>query len=228
MMVGKKYITKRDSIFDIMSMFDVSEEELYSKYNNKEFVNKLTSQVLEQCLFLNFTKDIEHKLNNLCAITYNRDKRSPIEYALDLVYGWLIEDIITIYLNRKGFNAKLIGADKDREFLKKKTISTDADLIINGRAADIYADMDGYWNKTDSLDLRINKYHKLIQEKSILIGVSPKECQMLLLDFSRDIDIEVRANPLWGGKQVATVSNINRKLIELDNFKSDLYNIIHN
>lgn len=228
MMLSKKYITKRDSIFDVMAMFDVSEEELYSKYNNKEFVNKLTSQVLEQCLFLSFTKDTEHKLNNLCAITYNRDKRTPVEYALDLVYGWLVEDIVTIYLNKKGFNAKLVGADKDREFLKKKSISADADLIVNGRAADIYADMDGYWNKTDRLDLRINKYHKLVQEKSILIGVSPKECQMLVLDFSRDVEVEIGPNPLWGGKQVATVSNVNRKLIELDNFKSDLYNIIHN
>jgi hypothetical protein len=228
MTVAKKYITKRDSIFDLMHMFDVSEEELHAKYNSKQFINKLTSPVIDQCLSLNFSKETEHKLNNLCAITYNRDKRTPIEYALDLVYGWLTEDIVTIYLNRKGFNAKLIGADKDREFLKSKSVSSDADLIIDGRAADIYADMDGYWAKTGTLDLRINKYKKLVQEKSILIGVSSKFEQILLLDFSTNIDVEIRSNPNWGGKEVATINNINRKVIELDNFKSDLYNIIHN
>lgn len=228
MTFSKKYFDKQLSVVSAMKMFDVSRDDVLNLYPGGDFEASLTRNSLSQIMSLNVDDSLKEKLDKLCNISFTRDRRTPIEYAADLTFGWVIEDIILIYLNLNGFVADLVGADKDREFLSNSKISSDADMEINGRTADIYVDLDGYWTKNDSLDLRMSKYNKLVKEKSILIGVSPKNCQLLVLDFSKDIDIEIRQNPLWGGKEVATIKNIKNLFVGLDKFTSDLYNITHN
>lgn len=170
------------------------------------------------------TKD---KLNEICNITFTRDRRTPVEYALDLVFGWVVEDTILVYLNNKGIDAELVGADKFREFLSSGKIKSDSDMVIEGRNTDIYVDLDGYWSKNNSLDLRMSKYNKMIKQESLLIGVSPQDSKIILLDLAEKHEIEIRNNPLWGGKEVATINNVSEKLNGLDIFDKSLYNIIH-
>ncbi len=228
MTFSKKYYDKQSSVLAAMQMFNVEKHDILSLYPGGEFDRELTKSALNEFMSLNVSESLEKRINEICNISFNRDRRTPVEYAADLTFGWVVEDILLVYLNLNGFVADLVGADKDREFLSSSKISSDADMEINGRLADIYVDLDGYWTKNDSLDLRMSKYNKLVKEKSLLIGVSPLNCQMLVLDFSKDVEVEIRQNPLWGGKEVATIKNIKNIFVGLDKFTSNLYTITHN
>lgn len=104
---------------------------------------------------------------------HRRDKRSSLEYACDLIVGWLIEDCTVEILNKLGYNTSLNSADKNRKILLRPTANSDLKVYINGKEVLIEQvnDFTGYWKKTLHVPLRDKKYINLKNENSLLFGI---------------------------------------------------------
>lgn len=127
---------------------------------------------------------------------HNRDKRTPFEYAQDLVASWLFEDFLVIRSNEyaektnEDFHLELAGRDKEREILPTKKIEGTSDCLFTYEGVtipvEIMTDYTGYFNKNKQVDLRDNKYPNLLKSKSILVGISTVDTTYILLDFTTD------------------------------------------
>ena len=104
---------------------------------------------------------------------HRRDKRNSLEYACDLIVGWVIEDCTVEILNKLGYNTSLNSADKNRKILLNPTANSDLKVYINEKEVLIEQvnDFTGYWKKTLHVPLRDKKYINLKNENSLLFGI---------------------------------------------------------
>ena len=152
--------------------------------------------------------DIYH---NLMTCDHNRDRRTPEEYAKDLVASWLFEDYLAYCLRNDDFSVRLSGTDRERHLLANNEIGADSDLIIsrNGLEAkvEIATDFSNYWERFNRIDFRDDKYNELVESESILLGVSILNRKFFLLDFRNGNirSIYHRSYPPFGYKLARTV-----------------------
>lgn len=128
----------------------------------------------------------------------NADRRTPEEYGFELILNWILEDFLLEKILPKYFiNAKInkSGADKNREFLLNKSVKTDPDITIltdngNSISVEIVADFGGYWKKTRTIEMRINKYPKLLKKSEkqdvFLFCVDIKNKKTKLIKVSKE------------------------------------------
>lgn len=223
--ISEKLKNKRQSLLLLADSLGVDLKDLYLKYPDEVFDRRMTQDLFKQALNLRFTDINSSRLAEICDIRFNRDVRSAEEYAVDLIFGWMVEDLIVEFLSINGFSVELVGVDRDRQFLENKNIKSDLDLLVNNVAKfDVYFDSGGYWNKTDRLDVRESKWKQIVNDSASIICVSNQG--LMLVDSS--VDYEIRQNPLWGGKSCATVYGVKSKLSNpsefLDSFRENISN----
>ena len=68
---------------------------------------------------------------NILSCVHNRDGRSPMEYARDLVSSWIFEDYMVQKFNSLGYKLYLSGKDKERVILSHSRVGSDSDVILN-------------------------------------------------------------------------------------------------
>jgi hypothetical protein len=178
----------------------------------------------EECLRLELSEDSEQLLSERCKLSFHRDRRSSVEYGLDLVFGWLSEDLIFHALRHRGVEIELSGEDKFREFLRQDEIGTSPDCLVNfkglQRPLEIVISWKGYWQTSDKLDLRESKFGRLIGQgnESLCLGIELPSGRAFLIDMkSSRGDFVFRANPAWGYKGAFTLYGIRSKLDDLKN-----------
>lgn len=124
--------------------------------------------------------------NNLLSCRHNRDRRTPLEYGQDLVASWLFEDYLMKELSDAGLAISGAGADKNREILPnvKVSSSSDCEVTYKGvtRGLEIMNDYTGWWKKTHHIDLRDQKYSKIVRTNSLFLGVSNSDNTYVLID----------------------------------------------
>lgn len=148
-------------------------------------------------------RDHPNTYNAILTCRHNRDSRTPIEYAQDLVASWVFEDYFVFKMNsikaKYGFEVILAGADKGREILTNKNVSAKSDcaFLYNGNRLplEIMSDYTGYWSRTKKLDLRDSKYKSLVDESSVLIGISTIDTKFLILDCTDSNNKNVKYIP---------------------------------
>lgn len=134
------------------------------------------------------TNDDEIYIEKMLGYAHHRqDKRSSLEYACDLIVGWIIEDCIVEILKSLGYNTSLNSADKNRKLLLNPTADSDLKISINGKYMLIEQvnDFTGYWKKTLHVPMRDNKYKNLAKENSLLFGIDFKNELFFMLDVSK-------------------------------------------
>jgi len=155
---------------------------LTENYTNQFFPE---TQIQKNKFFINLIYDdlsqeeIDY-VDKVCNLP-NKDKRLPKDYAKELVLSWLVEDLI-----KQKFNLKNNGSDSNREFLSSRKIKYDADFLFEDRTLELYVSWKSYWTKTGKIDLRLEKYNHLVQNKTILLGLSLEDSKFFLIDFSED------------------------------------------
>ena len=148
--------------------------------------------------------------SNLVSCRHNRDMRTPMEYAQDLVASWLFEDLIIEALQRGGIEITHAGSDKNREILAHGNVSASSDGLVswNGRTIllEIMTDYKGYWTRYKQIDLRDDKYNKMKNSNSLFLGVSTKEEKFILLNFAKEINAKYSpAHRAYGFKPVYSI-----------------------
>lgn len=159
--------------------------------------------------------------NTICELPH-KDTRTATQYAVDLILGWITEDITILYLTNNGITCTMTGTDNEREFLTPSQIDSTPDLSVSHQNSqptpvELIYDYTGYWQKTNKLDLRLNKYDNLKKHNALILGITPQNNTALLLDTTEEHpDITQGAITGYGGKQGYTLHNINQHLEPID------------
>lgn len=156
---------------------------------------------------------------NLISCRHQRDNRTHIEYAQDLVASWLVEDYFLKILNSDGLRAILDGADRNRSILANIETSTSSDFFVsyNGisRKLELMNDYTGYWAQRGLLHLRDNKYRSLVNEQSLFLAVSTKTKDFALFDFSEEIQARrISSHRPYGWKPAYELNITNDMMFE--------------
>ncbi|MBD3255375.1 MAG: hypothetical protein GF383_09795 [Candidatus Lokiarchaeota archaeon] len=121
----------------------------------------------ESLKLLNIRLDLIHK----------RDRRTPYQYAIDLILGWIVEDSLIRFLSRSNdFIVQLSSSDRIREFLPNSKIESSSDLHLQKSTGkeihiEVIKDYTGFWKEYNVCHLRDNKFQKIKEEAAYLLGV---------------------------------------------------------
>ena len=155
----------------------------------------------------NLKKRYPDTYENILSCRYHRDRRTPLEYALDLVLGWIMEDFLVESLIDNGMDVKLTGTDIKRQILPASEVTAKPDIIIgvNGKTYifDVLQDYTGFWTKTGKCHLRDDKFQSIVSKnnsdtKSGVIGIDllNKKCFIKLLNSNtQDVKYIYRHRP---------------------------------
>lgn len=147
---------------------------------------------------------------NILSCSHNKDCRSIIEYAKDLVASWIFEDTMVQVLNLSGIETVLSGTDRNREILGHANVSSCSDCLISFcgkcRHLEIVSDYTGWWELTGHMELRDSKFENLKRERSLLLGVCTDSLKYVLLDFSKPVSANyIVSHKPCGGKSAWSI-----------------------
>lgn len=170
------------------SFFNDSIENIAQKLNYSE----------ENILILK-NKEVELKekypetYSNLLSCKHNKDCRSLMQYAQDLVCSWLYEDYLMSELSKNGLKVMLSGEDRERKILKNIKVNSNSDYMvtINEKTAfiELVNDYTGYWYKKGQCDLRDDKFIHIkngikMANFSFLLGIDFKNMQFFIININ--------------------------------------------
>lgn len=130
--------------------------------------------LLYNSLSKNDRRYIEEKIGHLDTF---RDSRSSIDYARELVLGWIVEDCLINAVNECGFPCESFGGDRLREFISNSDNITGAsDLsveVAKGKEVliEVTSDFTAYWKRNGVMDLRNDKYHNILEQDGYILGI---------------------------------------------------------
>lgn len=125
-------------------------------------------------------KDLD-ELSVLDNLDHLKDNRSNPEYGMDLVLGWLLEDLLSEMIEH---STSLDSADKDREFLKSPDADSDLEISIDGQKIplEIVNDYTGFWKREGEMsNLRDGKFENLKDENALILGLDMENRDILII-----------------------------------------------
>ncbi len=182
------------------AFFNIPILEVAKKYNYDKD-NLLILEGNERSLKMEYPQTY----HNIISCRHHADKRTPLEYAQDLVASWLVEDSFLHLLNSQGLSAQFHGADQNRKILSEVHTSASSDFLVsyNGiqRTLELMNDYTGFWKKHHILHLRDNKFTKMQKENALFLAVSMTDKTYALFDFEEEIMFEyINGHIPYGGK----------------------------
>jgi hypothetical protein len=187
-------MNKTKILVDFAKQLGFSLRDFVLFYKDQKFKDtNLDKAVLFSNLLLDrLTKDEASYLSSKLNLPH-KDNRTPIEYGKELVISWLIEDIVSKYLILSAN-----GADAERDFLNESEIKYASDFLINGRHLELYVSWTTYWTSVGKIDLRLDKYLNLLENRALLLGISILDKKFFLMDFSKnDYGFQQEYNLHW-------------------------------
>ena len=99
----------------------------------------------------------------------NLQKRHPIQFAYDLVTGWIPEHFLA-----NCFDLEKSGCDSDYKLAKGSSINGSQDFIFKGEKIELSMDYTGTIKYKNKFHLRYNKWNKIQKDKSNLLIICTK------------------------------------------------------
>ncbi len=144
----------------------------------------LVVNLLEDQLTVSDEDYLEDKLGDL---QHLKDQRSDAGYALELVMGWLVEDLIVNILE-ENHDVSRGSADSEREFLSNPEASSDLEVVVDGETVplEITQDYTGYWQRKGEFStLRDGKFENLKEEEALIIGLDIQNDEIFILEADK-------------------------------------------
>jgi hypothetical protein len=147
-----------------------------------------------------------------------RDVRTDEEYIRDIVEGWLIEDLIFVWLQHKiskldsKASIEMSGTDKSRKIIfgTQKGITTKPDIKVtfsNGKV--VYIEFQSARKKLYAFDMKKDKVENILKKdrpKFIFLWWDKVRNKYFILKPTELITkVKPTPNPLWGGKETYRV-----------------------
>ena len=209
---------KFELIQTISKILDVDLRLRMSQYKNEFFndskINKL--EFFRNVVNDNLTNQEIHFLNSRCNLEFLRDERTPLEYGVEIAFGWIMEDIIFWAIQDQGIAIRRDGNDQHREYLEVASISSTADYIIDfpwgQKHLELVVSWGEHWNKKDRVDFRATKYNSMVEKETICFGVEAPTNKAFCINIKHETEFEQRQNPSWGNKTCYTLPNLHKHL----------------
>jgi hypothetical protein len=205
------HLKKLMALNNIAMMLEVDIEEIISTYPDEEFTGRLNQKMIRDSMKFSPPEELDEILDKVCDLPFLRDKRTPVEYGYDLIYGWLMEDIAIKFLESEGLEVERTGVDSTRIFLRERQISSFSDVKIKDKYFDITFDTTDSWRGTNSLDIRLSKWNELRSVGGGIICFS--QAGVAVIDVSKEEDTGVWLNPAWGFKEAVSIGNMRSKIM---------------
>ena len=162
----------------ISSNLDMSIEELITK---KEW-----DEDISLCMHIfndEITNEDEEYVKSLLETAYHRrDNRSSLEYACDLMIGWVLEDCIVELLNMEGYETILNSADRDRKILTKPKADSDLKIMVDGEEVELTESNYNSFIRSHNRQVRHDAFTNLL-------GTYGKYKNTLAKTFSGNVDL---------------------------------------
>lgn len=205
-------LQKTQVIRQMASLLKVNLDEIIESYPEEEFNGRLNRKFVKDIIYSPWQSDeFEEAMNRVCNLPFLKDKRTPVEYGIDLICGWLMEDVAIAFLKSRGLSPEKNGSDAGRVFLKDYQITTNSDLIIAGRHFDVYFDSKNIWHNTGSMDIRESKWNSLRAVNGIVLCFSVEGIAIVRTEHEENLG--VWENPWWGFKRAVSVGNMKSRLL---------------
>lgn len=96
--------------------------------------------------------------------------------------------------NQLGYQLTLSGKDKNRKILPNTKVGSNSDTIFNYNGKninlEIITDFGLYWEKHKVLDLRDDKFNKMLSENAVLLAVSIIDKKFSLIPINETLSIK--------------------------------------
>jgi hypothetical protein len=121
-------------------------------------------------------------LNQTLTNAHRQDYRTPDQMALNLILGWVVEDVIRDKLNALGIKTENAGTDKERSFgpIVANVPDLSTETTKGTRFLEVVMGYTGR-EKENGVALRDNKYENLIMFHSYLVGIDLLNEQMFVI-----------------------------------------------
>lgn len=203
---------KRQAIKNLLTHTNTTPQQLLFPYN-KTIPNTNLNQ---QQLFINLitnnpTPEQTQYIQTVCDLPH-KDWRTPTQYARDLVITWLLEDLTQTLLTQHKIPNRKNGADQNRQFLPPQNITPHSDLQIlynnQTRNLETIYDHTQHWNRTNQIDLRLQKHQHLTNQNAILLAIDTQNLTATIINYTNPPPITQRQHPTYG-KTVNTITITN-------------------
>ena len=199
---------KKYYINNFVKNFDLSVEQIINTYPQDTMFKKL---FFKDSLDADDMDDLK---NTLLYTEHNKDSRDLISYAREVLFSWIIEDVLFYLLDRDNLEVCRFGSDSNRKFTNGMKILSDPDLLIrNNQNVYLevisnypYAESDTYWESVGYFDLRDHKLKNLLfksqNSKVFIIGINVKRCEFFIKEINKQMEheqISAQYNE-WGKK----------------------------
>ena len=151
---------------------------------------------------------------------HHRNHRDVRTYIGDLLLGWVMQDAVTMLLQKAGYECHATGADATRQLLTGRQVTEEPDLWLRTLVGetwwlDVLTDYPtrrgalSYWLEKRRCDLRDNKFKRLMAKREEgaqvgLIGVSVGAKSYFGLALSDDLLLELE-NPLKRNRRIQRI-----------------------
>lgn len=208
------YAQKNIGLLALAKQAGTTADELCARYNGQKLENGLDKgELFKNALSGSYNAKQVIYLYTTCNLPHHRDTRTPVQYATDLIIGWLSEDAVLTALNNRGCFAAGIGSDRDRNFLTDEQITHLADIETPTQLVEVVFDYTNHWVTHNKLDLRDNKKDHLETHNITLLGIAPRANKAFVLaDYQNFTYGDIPAY----GKKGWTLQNVKDRLVTFD------------
>lgn len=208
------YTQKTIALHALAKQAGTTIDELCARYSGIQLENGLDKgELFRNALTASYDGKQVLYMYTACNLPHHMDSRTPIQYATDLIIGWLSEDAIITALNNRGCFAVGIGSDRDRNFLADEDITHLADIETPNQLVEVVFDYTNHWVTNNKLDLRDNKKEHLEANNITLLGIAPRANKAFVLaDYQNFTYGDIPAY----GKKGWTLQNVKDRLVSID------------
>ena len=178
----------------------------YEKYQDIHERWSICESEVKKILDSAFTQLIEELLDDTPWELHKsfKDTRTNDAYVYDLIDGRLFEDLLVLWYQSRGNQAKRVGFDSDNKIIRSgwtKNI-TSADLEVNGKLVEVQVSRQG----------KRSKYHiKKIKGDRILKGINTLQFvvndEYFIVNKELLCKCSLEKNLAWGGKESYIIEN---------------------
>lgn len=130
--------------------------------------NKEVPYLFASVFFNCHTQETIDFIVNAVGSNGNLQNRHPIQFAYDLITGWIPEVIMV------SFGLKKSGCDSDYKLQKGKSINSSEDFILGNQSVELTMDYTDIINNKNKFNLRYDKWNSLLEEESYLLILCTK------------------------------------------------------
>ena len=188
---------KLDLVISLLNEHDINIHKLIATYEDKEMINKVLGFTVEPMS----DKDYQELSEKLQGNEHHKDFRNDLQFARNLIIGWLLEDFVYIYLKKQGIDVQRTGNDSGRKLLKGHLASGEPDLLVIQNNEKLWIEVianfptkkyDSFWEEEGYYDLRDYKLKNLKLKsktnRTIVLGLNVKQQKFFTMQINESLE----------------------------------------